>query len=301
MAHEWGRQLDRYFDKSGVSDWWLDHPEGGVHMGRYGEHWDSSAFLCRRADRMNWLRLRFGDLRLVDDHDGDGLADDDPMLPLDEKRFGSDPLEPDSDLDGLSDLEEMAAGTFTSSDPLKRDTNGNGMTDGHDPYPQFPVKTAIARAKEELIQRIVNGEPPEVLFEKLGTIRSPWCDADVYALYASESLTFLFKLHKPAQQVFAPIDFNNDGWFAGQDQVYPSVELDWPADGSPHITAARACEAKLSLQPGGPVLLLKTAVPAARPPLLPGSSVGACLRIENGPGRIAFLLDPWKLLILRLE
>jgi hypothetical protein len=100
MAHEWGHQLDDFFQKSGFDDWWSNHPDGTLHIGRYGEHWDCNAFLCRRADKMNWLRLRYGTPRLVDDRDEDGLADDDPTLPLDERRFGSDSWEPDSDLDG---------------------------------------------------------------------------------------------------------------------------------------------------------------------------------------------------------
>lgn len=301
MAHEWGHQLDDFFQKSGFDDWWSNHPDGALHIGRYGEHWDCNAFLCRRADKMNWLRLRYGALRLVDDRDEDGLADDDPTLPLDERRFGSDSWEPDSDLDGLSDLQEMAAGAFSSTNPLKRDTNGNGTSDGHEPYPQFAVKTAIARADEQLMQRILAGEPPEPLLEKLGRISSAWCDTDVYAVYTPETLTLLFTLRKPVRRVFAPVDFNNDGWFVGSDQVYASAQLEWPAGGQPRLRGAELCEAAISSQAGGPILLLKISVPAAREPLRPGSSVALCVRVENGAGCVAFLLDPWQLLSLSLR
>lgn len=53
------------------------------------------------------------------DVDGDGLSH------LDEAAAGTDPLRADTDGDGLGDGEETSAGT----DPLKKDTDGDGLTD----------------------------------------------------------------------------------------------------------------------------------------------------------------------------
>ena len=80
------------------------------------------------------------------DSDGDGLLDDD------EVRIGTDPYDPDTDKDGLSDGEEVhqyktdpliadtdwdglkdGAEVLTySTDPLNRDTDNGGVTDGHE-------------------------------------------------------------------------------------------------------------------------------------------------------------------------
>jgi len=57
------------------------------------------------------------------DSDGDRLTDND------ERKRGTDPHDPDSDLDGLGDgAEVLDHGT----NPLKRDTDGGGVADGHE-------------------------------------------------------------------------------------------------------------------------------------------------------------------------
>ncbi|OVE76249.1 hypothetical protein BVX97_01700 [bacterium E08(2017)] len=80
------------------------------------------------------------------DSDGDGLSDDE------EAQYGTDPLNPDTDADGLSDRDEIR--TYSTdplnsdtdydalrdgdevlkfeTDPLKRDTDGGGVADGHE-------------------------------------------------------------------------------------------------------------------------------------------------------------------------
>jgi hypothetical protein len=294
FAHEWGHQLDSYFEKSGFPDWWLNHPDGTVHIGRYGEHWDCNAFLCRRADKMNWLRFKFGTIRAVDDADGDGLADDDPTLPLDEKRFGSDSTKIDTDNDGLDDLAETCAGTFTSSDPRNPDTNGNGIPDGKDPYPQFKVRPEIAAA----------GSGDERLDAKsapLGAIRSGWADATLRACYSADTVIYSVTFQKPALSVALPMDWNDDGWFVGQDNVYYSVDLEWPKDGPAKVRAANNCEATIATNDGKTVLSCVVKRPPTRAPLKPGSKIGICPRLGNGGGTIAFLLDPWQLLELELK
>ena len=56
------------------------------------------------------------------DTDGDGLSD------LDEALFGSDPNRVDSDGDGLTDLQEKTLGT----NPTNADTDGDGIYDGNE-------------------------------------------------------------------------------------------------------------------------------------------------------------------------
>jgi hypothetical protein len=81
------------------------------------------------------------DPRLADS-DGDGVldsadpdtsrsndADGDGLLDQDEQMFGTDALNPDTDFDGLSDLEELMNGV---TDPLVSDSDGDGLRDGED-------------------------------------------------------------------------------------------------------------------------------------------------------------------------
>jgi len=64
--------------------------------------------------------IGFGTDPLDPDTDGDGLPDAEEIV------LGSDPLDPDTDGDGLSDAEEVLLGT----DPLDRDTDDDGLRDG---------------------------------------------------------------------------------------------------------------------------------------------------------------------------
>ncbi len=306
MGHEWGHQLDMYFEKSGFADWWLNHPDGTVHVGRYGEHWDCNAFLCRRADRMNWLRLRFRNLRLVADQDGDGLPDVDLTVPLDEKRFGSDPAKMDTDDDGLTDFQEAVAGTFTSADPTKGDSDGDGIPDAADPYPAFAVSDYLRRA-----QSVAAGQPSADSYVLVGQVARGWCEAVVCGTYDADNVYLLIALPKPARQVWATFDFNNDGWFTGRDNVAAHVDLEWSAGAAPTIKRSANCRAELyasgtsaagELLPAGcPVVSLTVPRPPSRAPLEPGSALGMCVRFQNGGGTIAFLLDPWQLLTLSLR
>jgi len=287
MAHEWGHQLDAYFEKSGFTDWWLNHPDATVHIGRYGEHWDCNAFLCRRADALNWLRFKFGTLRLVADDDGDGLPDADPTLPLDEQRFGSDPTRPDTDGDGLNDLAELCAGTFTSSDPRNADTDGDGQPDARDPYPQFAVRTTITAA---------GSQPPATV----GRIVSSWADATIRAAWQPDAVTYEIELAKPARTVYLPMDWNNDGWFTGFDQTYTTIDLEW-RDGAAEIKRAGECTAEVATSGGRTVLQVVVPRPAARVPLAAGARVGLIPRLQNGGGTVAFLIDPWQILGVELK
>jgi outer membrane protein OmpA-like peptidoglycan-associated protein len=67
------------------------------------------------------------------DDDNDGLLSDR------EEEIGTDPLNPDTDNDGLKDGEEIVQ---YSTDPLNRDTDGDGLTDGDEvkKYRTNPLK-----------------------------------------------------------------------------------------------------------------------------------------------------------------
>jgi hypothetical protein len=120
---------------------------------RHGEHWDGMAFWDRTLTDAQWLRMYFGDTITVKDADEDGFPDDDPRLPLDEKRFGSSPKKKSTD-GNLSDLQKVQLSTWAPSclqsswtkppfqafkpNPTHPDSDGDGLNDDVDPYPLYP-------------------------------------------------------------------------------------------------------------------------------------------------------------------
>jgi len=88
------------------------------------------------------LSLLISPQALAQDFDGDGIGD------LDEIASGLDPLDPDSDGDGLCDgslvVRPFCVGVEYGSDPLDPDTNRDGVCDG--PLPTLGVCEAARRA-----------------------------------------------------------------------------------------------------------------------------------------------------------
>lgn len=87
-----------------------------------GEVWLQAAASSRHRDAASRV-LRVHVLDPLGDVDGDGVSS------LDEHSvYGSNPLQPDTDLDGLTDGEEVAHGT----DALDPDSDGDGLRDGEE-------------------------------------------------------------------------------------------------------------------------------------------------------------------------
>ncbi|MDD2599602.1 MAG: hypothetical protein PHO37_10295, partial [Kiritimatiellae bacterium] len=72
----------------------------------------------------------------ISDHDGDGLSS-----ALEVLVYNTNPHMVDTDLDGLSDADEIRLGT----DPNNRDTDGDGIPDGSDPFPLTYSKLDLDR------------------------------------------------------------------------------------------------------------------------------------------------------------
>jgi hypothetical protein len=126
--------------------------------GRHGDNWDILAFWDRTLTSAQWLRIYFGDTWVTDDRDGDGVPDDDPRLPFDEKRWGSDRKKFATD-GRMRDLDKAMLSTFAPApvqrsskkpplqciipDPHNPDTDGDGIPDDRDPYPLYPYPPFI--------------------------------------------------------------------------------------------------------------------------------------------------------------
>lgn len=149
FAHEFQHALDLVIvEHSGLkmlhSHPYVDRLEPhfrGYYLG--GEHWDWIAVTLREFDDYLSIRGLRNEFLEVVDADGDGLPDDDARLPMDERRFGSDPTKKDTDGDGLDDLGEFTAGRYAGSDPTRPDTDGDGLTDDVDPYPLVAIRPNV--------------------------------------------------------------------------------------------------------------------------------------------------------------
>jgi len=228
VTHEFGHQLDSMADFSGYPSLAFNHPDPMTEVGVFGEHWDANWWLHRKFPRDNWTGLNFGTRRVSADADGDGLADDDPFLPMDEKRLGSDPAKKDTDGDGLSDLAEYTAtmgitaglnermgGPIVTVNPRVADSDRDGRLDGNDPYPQYPVTTmrryttprldGVWRDGEWQVAGAVNTPPGATPADAMFGLQ--WDDRYLYvAMRSSRPMDFAVDL-----------DAMNDGWFTGTD------------------------------------------------------------------------------------
>lgn len=132
----------------------LKQPHPWTTSARHGEHYDGMAYWDRTLSAAQWLRLYFGRTITVADRDNDGIPDDDARLPLDEKRFGSDPDRAQTD-GAMNDLAKAQLSTFApeplqvmftkptrqhfaAPNPRATDSDGDGLADGVDPAPLVP-------------------------------------------------------------------------------------------------------------------------------------------------------------------
>jgi hypothetical protein len=222
ITHEFHHQIDALHAASGYAGY--NHADIPWQMaGRFGEDFDFNAHIIRNAPVSTWLTLKFGALAQVADVDRDGVPDDDPSLPFDEKRVGGNSHTKDSDGDGLDDLNEVMAGTSHGADLNNKDTDNDGLTDRIDPEPLYPTNPVIAKLNNasELQSTVFAAVHADDL---RGTTCLRWDD---------QFLSFGAITDKPAN-ILIQIDAENDGWFHGFDNFQARVmnngDSVWVAD-----------------------------------------------------------------------
>lgn len=214
-VHEFHHQLDDIFAVSGYPEYWFNHFSPGLGtVADFGEHFDGNAFILRQWPAVQWFDApRWGAVRVARDKDDDGIPDDAPSVPLDEKRLHSNPDKVDSDDDGVSDLDEVMFSNWVhegwgetyalpSRFPNLRspDTDGDGQRDDVDAYPLYPWSPRVARDND------LNHA------ELLGALHENGLQAQWRATWDSDTL----KLRMEMSPLVPP---RRDGWFIGRDNL----------------------------------------------------------------------------------
>lgn len=226
MTHEFHHQLDAMFQESNHPEYPFNHFSPLEYSGPFGEHYDGNAYILREWGATDWFLLRWGDTLVVSDSDEDGIPDDDPRLPSDEMRLGSDPESPDSDGDGLHDMEEVLLSNWVTSGvgedwggPVhlpgltNPDADGDGIPDGKDPYPLYDIDPAIPRVSPVIDGNIDAEEWPSFYHLEdtrgQGEFALAWDD---HFLYGAARI-------RPPGPFHLQIDAAADGWFSGRDNL----------------------------------------------------------------------------------
>ncbi len=172
-----------------------------------GEQLDFQAKMFRDFTGYERLLPQWGGIQEAIDGDKDGFPDNDPLLPLDEARFGSSALQVDTDGDGYTDRQEALDGIYSGSNPTDRDTDHDGIPDGDDPYPRYPVNTTI----------------PSFTPTIDGVIESGWHLANDTVSFSQISYNSKLYLNHDKNYLYVAIDLINAGT--------PQLQFDFGVDG----------------------------------------------------------------------
>lgn len=242
------------------------------------------------------------------DADGDGLADDDPRLPTDEKRLGSDPATADSDSDGLDDLAEFTCDILLGSDPRNADSDADGIADGLDRCPSVAIAESLPYAGETPVADGLRDDAYGPLLSRvLVTNREELRGATVEGCWNEDGLYLLLR-GAPASGWMLELDssFDNGFWEGGD-----TYEIRATADGKVSFAglglSGAVPGATAASGPDG----LEVAIPAVIGQgvsneinwggvrreedktdglrLLEGRTIGANLAVEGAGGRALFM------------
>lgn len=296
LCHEYSHQLDAFFERSGVQKFWLNHPDPTIHPGRYGQHWDVNAFICRGWRTNDWFQMRYGKVWEVSDVNSNGIPDDDPRLPLDEQRMGRVARPNNARPD---DLRRAMAGLFFG---YRLDT---GLPDGMG----YREEGATWRLPREAVLLIPNGDlqgEPSRWF-RYARAQNRFMSADIFAGWTEQELQFGIACREPCD-IEIDIDGANNGWFTGSDNLNVRVRVrDVP---QPEVTAriwngatsswveGRTPSLEVSSLPDGRTLY-RISIPSGEVRWRANAVVGIRIALTGEDGWCS-AFEPWVLMQTRL-
>lgn len=195
--------------------WAYPDPLGptGRHMD-WGPHYDGIA-MTNRDYGDDWLLYPAPYDQYIEciDADGDGLPDDDPRVWMDESRFGTNPLLPDTDGDGLDDLAEYSAYNFRGTDPVNPDTDGDGIPDGQDHQPLYQVSEYLPLMHYLTADGVVGGWWSKLTDGYYFTKNASDFSLTTYAGYNDSALYFAFVSDRKLRFMISIDGSGEDGRF----------------------------------------------------------------------------------------
>lgn len=186
-----------------------------------GEQLDFQAKMFRDFTAYEKLLPQWGKIQEAIDGDKDEFPDNEPLLPLDEKRFGSSALQVDTDGDGYSDRQEAIDGIYNGSNPGNSDSDGDGIPDGNDSYPRYPVNTSVP-----YFTPIIDGIIESGWYLTNDTISfSPTSySPKIYLNHDKNYLYIAFDLSSTGNPQLQ-LDFGANGWWWGSGNTIATINL----------------------------------------------------------------------------
>ncbi|MCX8108588.1 MAG: fibronectin type III domain-containing protein, partial [Verrucomicrobiae bacterium] len=260
FCHEFQHQLDALYHWSMGPEHLFNHFQPWDDTAhRHGEHWDGNGWIFWEwagyvTREHQWYPLlepklgfryftcRWGEVIRAADIDNDGIPDDAPEVPLDEKRFGSDPTKVDTDHDGLTDIMEVMACRWLEfglgeiwggdqrshyCDPRNPDTDKDGLPDGLDPYPIYPINPHIRKVTG------LPGEIPTSSFRPFVQFRDIAYEANFQVAWTDEYFGMIMSARTPPANMRIMVDANDDGWFVGGDNYDLRIHPEGDAPSGP--------------------------------------------------------------------
>jgi DNA-binding beta-propeller fold protein YncE len=216
-VHEHGHLLHSMFMNSALDT--FGYPDSPWTMpGQFGEDFSFMAANYRRQPARSWLALRTAVVRQSDDRNANGVPDDDPDVPLDEKRFGW------TDGPGGDCLSRMRAGIRDIFVPRNTDTDLDGQVHRLNDGQMYWTDRKVPKATPVLDGRLAAGEWQE--FYSVPNLCTPERSRGLKArLYLAWDDGHYYLAVRSDKQVVAGFDLDgaNDGWFHGRDNLRVSV------------------------------------------------------------------------------
>lgn len=186
--------------------------------GKFGENFSFLAYNYRQFPPRGWLLLKTSALRSSPDRNGNGVPDDDPAVPLDERRFGR------TEALGGDAFRRILAGVRTPGYPGSEDVDFEGRRHRLNEGELYWTDRKVRRSTPVLDGRISEGEWTEIAF--LPNVSTPADRRGVRArLFVAWDEGRYYVAVRASQRVCATFDLDaaNDGWFHGRDNLRFSV------------------------------------------------------------------------------
>lgn len=222
-THEHGHLVHSWLMCSGAA--FFAFPDAPWTLpGKFGENFSFMAYNCRQLPVRDWLILKRGILNQSVDTNGNGVPDDDPRTPLDERRFGWDKAM------GGDCLKRIMAGGRTPGHPGDTDTDFDGNAHKLNEGELYWIDREIPRSRVLLDGRLDPGEWRELTsIPNLSTpLEQRGLKARLFVGWDEKNYYFAIQSDRPVTTGF-DLDAANDGWFHGRDNLRFSVRP--PAEG----------------------------------------------------------------------